>query len=165
MSTWESTLGSPVATVSGEASMYSASPGQDTAVASSIVPNVGDTAGQHSILDSSRHICTKCTASYREKKGLNRHFKDRHLPRNICRLCQRRGRRFEWPAGRIGLFKRHLREDHKIADFSREFLQFATPSPRVPNETESPTPFPPLPVPSPSPPVYVAIPSGHDPFM
>jgi hypothetical protein len=164
MSTWEPTLETPVMTVSGEASMYSASPGQDTAVASPIVPNVGDTAGQHSTQDSSRYRCPKCTLSYSEKKGLNRHFKDRHLPRNICRLCQRRSQRFEWPAGRIGVFKRHLREDHKIADFSQTFLRSATIDPQMPNETEILTAFPRVPVPIP-PPVSVTTLAGYNPSV
>jgi hypothetical protein len=141
MPSQEPISGAPVTTALGETSMCSAPHSQDIALAFPIVPNVGVVVGQDSTQGSSPHVCHKCAANYREKKGLNRHFRDKHLPPKICGLC----RRFEWPGGRIGLFKRHLHEKHLIKFPSRSFLQLATISPEVPNDAESllPLSFPP----------------------
>jgi hypothetical protein len=95
------------------------------------------TAG-HIVRFSRRHVCPECTASYAERKALKRHFRDKHLPMNICGLC----RQFKWPLGRIHLFQNHLRKGHGIPDASQGFLQHATISPQVPKMTQSPSAYP-----------------------
>jgi hypothetical protein len=56
---------------------------------------------------SARYPCHICGASYAWRKGLTRHIKDKHGPRNICPHCP-----FTWPPGRPYLFAEHLKSSH-----------------------------------------------------
>ncbi|KAH9043477.1 hypothetical protein EDB83DRAFT_1583644 [Lactarius deliciosus] len=52
--------------------------------------------------------CHICRASFREKKGLNRHLIDKHGYRIMCRYC----RDFERQLRRDDLFREHLESEH-----------------------------------------------------
>ena len=55
--------------------------------------------------------CHICGVGFVQKQGLNRHNRDKHIPRNICPLCER----YEWSSGRRYLFLRHLERHHPEA--------------------------------------------------
>jgi hypothetical protein len=58
----------------------------------------------------SRHQCTMCDASYARLSGVNRHYKDVHLPWISCDFCG-----LEFSSGRRYLLTRHLETDHPQA--------------------------------------------------
>jgi hypothetical protein len=107
------TLDGLVSSILSETSMYTASSGQDTAVASPIVRSVGVAVGQGS-RSSRRHVCPICTAGFGQKQALNRHLGEKHLPWESCPRCSS----FKWPRTRRYLFEDHLREKHHMSSLT-----------------------------------------------
>ncbi len=71
-----------------------------------------------------RFLCQVCDVSFAQRQGLNRHRKDKHKPRKICRHCGI----FEWSSARQYLFTRHLKK-------CRPGVGCKTPSPRARNDS------------------------------
>ncbi|KAH8980820.1 hypothetical protein EDB86DRAFT_503911 [Lactarius hatsudake] len=57
--------------------------------------------------DPTRYQCIICDAKYAWLSGLNRHYKDTHLPRIACDFCG-----LEFPSGRRYLLTKHLETHH-----------------------------------------------------
>ncbi|KAH8995869.1 hypothetical protein EDB86DRAFT_1070294 [Lactarius hatsudake] len=55
--------------------------------------------------------CPICGISFSQRQGLNRHYRDKHTPRNTCHLCGT----YEWSPGRRYMFLRHLKRRHPEA--------------------------------------------------
>jgi hypothetical protein len=58
--------------------------------------------------NSKKYRCPSCDTGFSQKQGLNRHYKDKHLQRNLCSYCSD----FEWSLGRQYLYKNHLETKH-----------------------------------------------------
>jgi hypothetical protein len=99
--------------VPSETSVSSES-GQGTAIVSPIALNVAAAVGQDP-QGSERFMCNEpeCEASFIQEQGLNRHFKDKHLPPGTCPNCPW----FTWPRGRPGLLKAHQEKYHMSSVF------------------------------------------------
>ena len=80
---------------------------QDTlTLSTTAVPILGVEVDQH----PNRHQCTVCDAKYAWPSGLNRHYKDVHLPWISCDFCG-----LEFSSGRRYLLTKHLETDHPNA--------------------------------------------------
>ncbi|KAI9433954.1 hypothetical protein H4582DRAFT_958739 [Lactarius indigo] len=79
---------------------------QDTPTLSSTVRPIRGVVDQH----PSRYQCSICDAKYAWLSGLNRHYKDTHLPWIACDVCG-----LEFPSGRRYLLTKHLETHHPEA--------------------------------------------------
>ncbi len=52
---------------------------------------------------TSHHQCNMCSARYTQLSGLNRHYKEKHMPWMSCRHCN-----FRFSSGRMYNFTKHL---------------------------------------------------------
>ncbi|KAH9171472.1 hypothetical protein EDB89DRAFT_1971319 [Lactarius sanguifluus] len=76
---------------------------QDTPTSSSTAGPIRGVVYQH----PSRYQCIICDAKYAWLSGLNRHYKDTHLPWIACDFCG-----LEFPSGRRYLLTKHLETHH-----------------------------------------------------
>jgi len=60
--------------------------------------------------NQTRYQCIMCDANYAQLSGLNRHYKDKHLPRVACDLCG-----LTFSSGRAYLLTEHLETNHPSA--------------------------------------------------